>query len=144
VKRFQFSLEQVLNLRAHDEREWELKLAAANAECQKVINRIRDTEGEFSRSLDLDCGADLYQLKVRSAWQERLKGEKAKLRDILARKEKERDKVRESWLEASKKRKVLDKLKEKREAEYKAHANKKAIKTLDDLITARSALKAEV
>ena len=66
MKRFRFTLETILSLRAHDEREWELKLLAANAECQKVINRIRETEGDFGRSLVLDCGVDLYLLKVRS------------------------------------------------------------------------------
>lgn len=144
MKRFQFTLEPLLGIRAHDEREWELKLAAANAECQRVINAIREIDGDFERSLTLDCGGDVYQLKIRSAWQTRLKGERKRLTDLLARKEKERDKVRESWLEASRKRKVLDKLKEKREAEHKALANKKAVKALDDLTAARHVIKAEV
>ena len=58
---------------------------------------------------------------------------------ILVEKRREMEKVRLKYLEASKERKVLDKLKERRSGEYYDRQRDEEFKTLDDLNSSASA-----
>jgi len=49
MKRFEFSLETVLNLRVSQEREWENKMAAITGECARIRRQIGNFEIEKSR-----------------------------------------------------------------------------------------------
>jgi len=54
----------------------------------------------------------------------------------LAVKNVERDKIKNQYLEVSKKRKILDKLRERRAAEYYKEAKDEEIKSMDDMNSA--------
>ena len=60
-------------------------------------------------------------------------------RAALEEKRKEMEKVRARYLEASKERKVLDKLKERRAQEYYDQQRDEEFKTVDDLNTSAAA-----
>ena len=138
MKRFQFSLEQVLNLRKHEEREWELKLAAATAECVLIMNKIRGREMEKTKTLKDDFSRDFALMKSRSLYISRLEQQMTDLKRQLKLKEAERENVRKVYLEHSKRRKVLEKLKERREAEYRRTVKKEETKHLDDISSSAS------
>jgi flagellar FliJ protein len=59
----------------------------------------------------------------------------------LEQKQKERQKVQEKFLEASRDRKILDSLKEKREQQYRREQNREDMKILDDLAGAQAVRK---
>jgi len=65
----------------------------------------------------------------------RLARESERTKEILIVKRVELEKVRASYLEASKERKVLDKLKERRSGEYYEHQLDEEFKSVDDMST---------
>jgi flagellar FliJ protein len=65
----------------------------------------------------------------------RLAQERERAQVTLVEKRKEMEKVRAKYLEASKERKVLDKLKERRAGEYYDRQRDEEFKTVDDLNT---------
>ena len=137
MRRFHFRLERLLRLKAHTEQEWEIKLGKATSECLSIENRIDDALRGMAatfhqihtprRSLDMDF------ITSAQRYMDRLSGRVEELEDELVVKEAERREVQEGYLEASKERKVLDKLKERRAGEfYKAERDEER-KELDDI-----------
>ena len=120
MKKFQFNLERVLRLREHIEREWEIKLGKTVTECVRIETEIRHHTSEIDRVLKTRGRIDGREddLLAMELYKRRMKDELLKLDSDLKKAEEERDSVREQFLEVSKRRKVLTKLKEKRENEY--------------------------
>jgi flagellar FliJ protein len=142
MKRFQFSLENILSLRKHEEREWELKLAAASGECSRLRLAIRDALRDKNIVLETaEGGDDTYALQTRSLYIRRLDFQMFQWRKLLEEKERIRLKIQKDYLEASRKRKVLDRLREKRSNEYTREMRKKETKVLDDLSSSAAARK---
>jgi flagellar FliJ protein len=135
LKRFQFDLQKVLELRSYRERETEIELGraiGALAEIEQKIGalaqeRFRAAEGRFSPH----CGAaelhsyDLYIL--------RLDKTRDRLLEAAAQAELKVAEARELYLAASRERKVLDKLKERRHVEYHKAMLAEEVKVLDDI-----------
>jgi len=140
MRRFQFRLERFLDLRRWKEREWELALAKILGECLLLENRIREigTEIGASRLAVFTVGArvDIEAMTRRELYVQRLARERERTQVTLTEKRKEMEKVRARYLEASKERKVLDKLKERRAEEYYDRQRDEEFKTVDDLNTA--------
>ena len=140
MKRFSFNLERLLKLREHEEQEWEIKLGRAVTECVRIENDIRQRSSEIDRVLRTRGSVDgredaFYAMEM---YKRRMSSELAELGDELSRAEAERDKVREQFLEFSKRRKVLSKLKEKREAEYYKEQMKIEHDLIDEINNARA------
>jgi flagellar FliJ protein len=135
MKRFAFNLEKVLELRKYREREREIELGRAVGALTEIEHRIkalgleknraarRQFEPEHTASVIIN-----YELYLR-----RLDGEVEGLIVRAAEAELEVEKARALYLEASRERKVLDKLKEKRERDYRKAAEREETKTLDDI-----------
>ncbi|MBN2532473.1 MAG: flagellar FliJ family protein [Spirochaetales bacterium] len=135
MRRFRFRLEQLLLLRQHTEREWELKLARATGICLTLKRRIHEIDELIQGTIACLFRPDTnYAFRISSElYMARLREEQKNRQEELVKREKEREEVQKVYLEHSKKRKVLEKLKEKREAEYYSLMKKEEQKTIDDI-----------
>jgi flagellar FliJ protein len=137
VKRFHFRLERLLDIRSYRERQWLAKLAAASGLCTRLSRRITEN-GEAARGafyIDTRKGheLDLFLLTYREHYINRLGQEQKKLREELEEKMRQRAQVQSRYQEVSRDKKVLEKLKEKREADYYNQAKLEEFKETDDL-----------
>jgi flagellar FliJ protein len=137
MRRFRFRLEKLLELRRHTERQWEMKLAEATGACaliQKRISNIAEemNAGRAERFSD-PAHVSFENLYVNELYLQRLEEERKTKKIELERKMKEREEIKIVYLEHSKKRKVLDKLKEKKEAEYYKQQLNEDFKVADDI-----------
>ncbi len=143
MRRFQFRLERFLELRRWKEREWEIALAKIQGECLLLENRIEEIGTEIGaiRLTGFVSGTriDVEWMARRDQFVQRLAVERERTRERLVERRKELEKVRASYLEASKERKVLDKLKERTSSEYYRHQIDEEFKTIDDINTAAAA-----
>lgn len=136
MRRFAFKLEKVLEFRRYDEREWELKLA-------EVTNRVIAVEQEIAgwalrrsetTGRTVATGTvDMHLLRSREEYVTLIDDRVRQLQSRLVVLEAEREKVRGGYLEASRRRKALSKLKERRSDEYYQEALKDEIRALDDI-----------
>jgi flagellar FliJ protein len=142
MRRFRFRLERFLELKRHRERDRELALARVLGQCLLLKRRIAEIDGEVSGSYALSFRAgtliDIEAMAGRELYVQRLVREKARTQEALAVKTAELEEARARYLEAAKERKVLDKLRERNEAEYYERQKDEEFKTIDDLNTASS------
>jgi len=140
MRRFQFRLERFLELRRWKEREWELALARVLGECLLLEKRIAeitaDVAASFLAVFRSGTRIDIETMSRRELYVRRLSVERERTQAALVEKEKELEEVRAKYLEAAKDRKVLDKLKERRETEYYERQVDEEFKTIDDINTA--------
>jgi flagellar FliJ protein len=142
MRRFRFRLEKFLELRRWKEREREIALAKVLGEVLLLERRIAEIGqligaslfGEFRRENRIDVEA----MARRELYAQRLAHEREQRRTVLAVKRGELDQARARYMEASKERKVLDKLRERREAEYYKQAVDEEFREIDDMNTASS------
>jgi len=135
VRRFRFDLEKVLELRSFREREAEMELGRSVGELavieQKIMNiateRITIAAERFagSRSAAEIRNSELYLI--------RLDRTRDALLEAAAKAELVVENKREAFNEASRERKVMEKLKDKRKGEYRKETMLDEINTLDDL-----------
>jgi len=143
MRRFQFRLERFLELRRWREREWELKLARALGECLLLENRIRQIGEEVgaSRLAGFSQGrrVDVEGMARRELYVQRLAAERERAQVTLQEKRREMEKVRARYLEVSRDRKVLDKLKERQSGEYYERQLDEEYRTVDELNSSAAA-----
>jgi flagellar protein FliJ len=147
MRRFSFSLEKLLRLRQHHEREWELQLAEANGNCVKLNREIEDRTIKQARAFFRKTSGQgdlLTRLWAVELYTNRLTNESKELQNKLIEAELLRNEVKETYLEVSKKRKVLDKLKERRMNEYNAQIKRAEQMELDDRNNAVYSQKQEI
>ncbi len=138
MKRFQFTLETILELRLEEEQEAEMRLGRAMGEWNRINDRKMNRQEIRSRSLRAAPGADLVQSGLYIA---RLDQEIARLQKELEDREGELERLREEYRMARAGREGLDKLKEKRHNEYKEIRNRVEAHSLDDLLNNMNRLK---
>jgi flagellar FliJ protein len=134
VKRFKFSMEKVLELKKFREEETELELGRAMGELMVIEQRIRELAEARSlaaaeRFSPDNSAADIrnYELYIL-----RLDKEKEELLEAAVKAAGKVEEARRIYLEASRDRKVMDKLREKRAAEYRREMLTEETKILDD------------
>lgn len=135
MRQFHFRLEKLLELKKYEEREWELKLAHITGACMTLESKIRTIEDEIHRG-NRCAGTGVLNLTGLQAGEFyilRLKTEKKEIEKELAEKNKERAAVSKEFLERSRDRKVLDKLKEKKGKEFYKEQIKEDFKHLDEI-----------
>jgi len=135
VKRFRFDLQKLLELRAYAERDAELNLARALGEAGGIQERLRAVAQErvAVAAERFKGGRSVAEIKSVDLYLLRLDHTKETLLDAAAKAELKVAQLREVFIEASRERRVLDKLREKRFSEYRKNASREEIKTLDDL-----------
>jgi len=144
VKRFNFKPEKILKLRENRERETEIELGKAVGALSALELRIKQTaeakaaaaQNRFSvrNNFNVIRNYDFYIL--------RLDQTKEALLEAAARAELEVENARQIYLEASRERKIISKLKERQEQEHRRAANLEEIKAIDDITGGLSARKA--
>ena len=144
MRRFRFRLEKLLAIRRYVEREWELRLGRATsaviatragiAEAQDGIARSYGEGSAASIGAAMDAGLVIWAERYRQGMHARI----ASLEERLAAEVAELEKVRLGYLEASRKRKVLDKLKERQGEEVRRQQNRDEIAVLNEIATSRA------
>ena len=135
MKPFIFGLEKVLNLRKHDEDEAKIELGRAISVLADLENRLIALAHERSRA-----AADQFNPANSAAMMQqymfyitRLDSTKEQLLKEAAQAELKVEEAREAFIEASRERKVLDKLKEKRQKEHRKEMLAQEAKALDEI-----------
>jgi flagellar FliJ protein len=144
MKRFRFDLEKIFEIRAYREREAEIELGRAVGVLTAIEQAIQSLAVIRSKAAScrfaLGNGADeirWYDLYIR-----RLDVERDRLLKEAAEAELKVETARQAFLEASRERKVFDKLKEKRRREYRDECMAEETKSLDDIAGGSAARKA--
>ncbi len=140
MRRFQFRLERLLEIKLYKERERELELARVLGECLLLKKRITAIGEEMDRSRSDTFASgravDVESMAFRDRFIQRLVRERERTEERLAERNIELERVRALYLQAAKERKVLDKLKERRAADYYEKQKDEEFRVIDDLNTA--------
>ena len=146
MRRFNFKLEKVLKLRESRERETELELGKAVGVLSALELRIKNIALEKTAAAQnrFIKGANFTEMRNVDLFMLRLDQTKDALLQAAARAELEVEKAREIYLETSRDRKIISKLKERQEKEYRRAVNLEEIKIIDDLSGGIAARKAAV
>jgi flagellar export protein FliJ len=123
-------------------------LAAASGLCTRLSRRITEN-GEAAKVafyIDPRRGHELDHslLTYREHYINRLGQEQVKLREELKEKMQQRAQVQGKYQEVSRDKKVLEKLKEKREADYYSQAKLEEFKEVDDLNSSQFVRKSQM
>ena len=139
MHRFRFRLEGLLKLRRYSEREWELKLAVVTGQCLRLEQEIKNRQEQILSNIRgrswPEGQLDLNVLFTMEMYLARLDSEISLFEEELEIKRTERYEVQGKYLDASRHRKVLEKLKERRETEYYTEQKKEDFKVQDDITT---------
>lgn len=136
MKRFSFRLEKILEIRKYHEREWELKLAEITGTCLRIEGEIQgllSERGKAFKKRHLSFERDISYLLASELYMQRLEKSADMLALDLKNQEKILEEVRGQYREAAKQRKILEKLKEKRQAENYKKQRDEEIKAVDDI-----------
>jgi flagellar FliJ protein len=135
MKRFIFGLEKVLELREYRERIAKAKMAEKAGKCT-----ILELDLEENARKSVDAGRDRFRkggnvsdYLAGEHYAVRLVAERERLMRTLAMAEAEREQARLSYVEASKGKEIITKLKEREEADYYKAAAREETKTMDDI-----------
>lgn len=135
MRRFEFNLEKVRRLREHEEHERELELGEITSRCVRSQKEIRRRQEEKQRLLGGRSFATggLAAYAAAEAYGQRLDREMGELRRELEELERERGEAQQRFMEASRKRKVLEKLKEKKLERHHREQRKEEQRELDEI-----------
>lgn len=137
MTRFRFSLETLLSLRKEKEQECEIALAAAVGELAAIDRRIDDARSR-NDSVFLAGGRSLEELKIREAVMNNTSSLVKSLEGPRQAASGNVDAARGDYTEAHSQRAALDRLREKRQEQWKADGRREEIRRLDE--TAKGAL----
>ncbi len=137
MKRFQFNLEKVLTLRENNEKNWKIKLGEVVSKVNSVrgeMKRIEQSHRQHFKDFSLEKEG-LEYLKVSELFFRKMEKDLKILDERLEELILEREEIQKEYIKASNERKVIAKLKERREAEYYKEQKLSEIKEIDDLTT---------
>jgi flagellar FliJ protein len=140
VRRFRFNLEKLLEVRAFYERRAELALAAKAGKCALLEEKLKETaRSRAATAREMFArGMTIADYRASELFIFRLDKDRDRLIEELARAEVEREAARLDYVEKRKSREVIEKIKERRQAEYYRLAEREEIKALDDLARRRT------
>lgn len=136
MKRFEYSLQQILRLREYEERQAELELGRITGECERLrreIASLGDTSRLTARS---HVGSRSFDVSFRfgeERYIQRLHSRVKELSRELESWEQELAKAQERFREARKKREVLSRLKARKEEHYHDEVKKERQLVLDEV-----------
>ena len=135
MKAFSFGLEKVLSLRKFYEDEAKIELGRAIGVLADLESRLFAVGRERARAAaaQFASGNDALMMQQYMFYITRLDNLTEQLLQEITLAEMKVEQAREAFLEASKERKVLDKLKDKRQKEYSKVMLTEETKTLDDI-----------
>ena len=137
MKRFRFNLERVLTLRKYIEKNREIKLGTIISKCNVIQNRIKLLEQNrisHFRNFKLQNGGIDY-LQTLERYFNKLEADRLEFSSELASLNEEKERAQKEYLEASRRRKTIEKVKEKKEQNYYREQLIEESKELDDIGT---------
>ena len=145
MKKFQFTLQKLLDIRAFREKEAETNLGRAVAAREAIVLRLAEiaqeevkTRRSLWSSLQTPGELSLHENYLTRLHTEREKKEKALLEAELVVEE-----MRKIYIKAHQERLIVSKLRERKEAEWKAEGLKQQDAVLDDIVNAREYRKSQ-
>lgn len=139
MRRFRFNLEKLLEVRAFYERKAELVLAEKAGKCALLQSRLDQIAESRKRTVKemFQSGRGLPDFRAAELFLVRLDRDRDRALRELAAAELEREQARADYVEKRRDREAIDKLKERRQAEYYRLAEREETKTLDDMARSR-------
>ena len=138
MRRFNYRLDRLREIKRYHEREWELKLAKATGACLLLEQRIAANRKQRQGWITVSHTTDLHSFLSRQLYIQRLDQEVVRLHKDLHRQQEVREQIRKSYLESAKERKVLDKLRERKAKDYIRDQKQEEIKNLNEISDGRS------
>ena len=145
MKKFQFTLQKLLDIRTFREKEAETNLGRAVAAREAIILRLTDiaqeeikTRRSLGSSLKTSEELTLHENYLTRLHTDREKQEKALLEAELVV-----EKMRKLYIKAHQERLIVSKLRERKEVEWKAEGLKQQDAILDDIVNAREYKKSQ-
>jgi len=135
MQRFRFNLEKILELRVYDERQAELRLAEATGLCNSLHRKIEECDRRQRKAFARrgTIGKDISAFLQVEYFSRRMSQDIERLIRETEEAEKVRRQRQQEFLEFSRKRKILDKLKERKQNLYYREQMKAEQKNLDDI-----------
>jgi flagellar FliJ protein len=135
VKRFAFKLQKALDIRAYKERETEIALGRAVSAQAEIENRLKALARDLLNAEEnrFDAGNAAVDMRAWDRYITRLEDTREELLQEAAAAAMRTEEARAAYIEASRERKALDKLKEKQQKLYRKEALADEVKTLDDI-----------
>jgi flagellar FliJ protein len=135
MRRFKFALQKVLELREYAEREAEIELGRAVSALNLIEQRLAALAEERCNAAAerFAPGREFSEMQSYEKYLYRLDRTRDKFLADAAKAELEVSEKRDLYLEASRDRKVLDKVRERRAGEYRKFALAEENKELDEI-----------
>ena len=143
MKKFQFTLQKLMDFRQQELDRQKNTLSALQADLQRIYAEkeqlIKQVE-EFSTELETVCrqGAQAFEISVRKRYIVTLQQEIHAKDASAARKQEEINKQLGVVVEATKDVRTLEKLEEKQREDYKAAANKENEQFIEEFVSGQS------
>ncbi|MDR2798358.1 MAG: flagellar export protein FliJ [Treponema sp.] len=139
MKRFHFGLQKVLVLREYREQETKLELGRAIGALTQIEQRIQDLAAERIRIGHEQCstGRGTAEIVAFDRYVQRLESAKNRLLEDAAQAKRKVEEDREVYLAASRDRKIIDKIREHQEEEYRQFQLGEETKMLDEVGSSR-------
>ena len=139
MKKFQFSLEKILELKQFNEEECKMALGLAISILNQIENNIKETAVKHHNAAT-ERFKDPTQMIMWDNYILRLEMEKEKLLEQAAQAEIVVEEKRTIYMEAFKELKAMEKLKEKKAKEYKKEMDAKESAEVDEMYANRKKL----
>ncbi|MDR2392625.1 MAG: flagellar export protein FliJ [Treponema sp.] len=139
MRQFQFGLKKVLALREYREQETKVALGSAIGALTQIERKIADIEAERIRVGNEQCnaGRGTAEIMAFDRYVQRLENTRNRLLEDAAKAEHTVQAAREVYLAASRDRKIMDKVREHQEAEYRKLQLVEETKMLDEAGSSR-------
>lgn len=140
MKRFEFSLETLLKLREREEEQSQMKLAEAIAAFKKVEISLQELQNRYEKSL-IEQGQIIgrnilvHELMNYVVYQEKLQIQIEQMKQKLLEAQLAQENERINYLNAAKRRKIVEKLKARKLQQYWQNLLKEEQDLMDELGT---------
>lgn len=137
MKKFVFSLQKVLSLREFEENTAKIELGKAISETERIKQELSEVAAQKVENSKRRSGqTDVFILQAIENYINRLDLRKEELLEELTEAELVVEQKRSVFAEAMKKRKVIDKLREKKERDFRLDSLKTEESLIDDMNSA--------
>jgi flagellar FliJ protein len=135
MKKFNYKLEKLFELKSYREREAEIALGHAIGELTRIENEIKSIAAKRldAAAQRFKSGSNADEIRYADLYIQRLDRTADKLMEDAAKAELKVSEARDNYIEASKEKKILEKLKEKKQKEYKKFVLSEEDKALDEI-----------
>ena len=145
MKKFQFTLQKLLDIRAFREKEAETNLGRAVAAREAIVLRLAEIAQEEVKTRRSLWGSTktASELNLHENYLERLHNDREKQEKALVEAELVIEKMRKIYIKAHQERLIVSKLRERKELQWRAEGLKRQDAILDDIVNAREYKKSQ-